>query len=161
MDFAGAIKDAFVRYVRFDGVSSRSAFWYWRLFVALVSMVGNIIAPISVLVTIALVLPDTAVGIRRSRDAGFSAWFQLLWLLPVAAFIWRWNDVVVALQNTSIDLETATDEQLVDYVTQVAPPVLEAIAPGFVLLGLISLFFLVTWLLPTKTAAQGNRLVKQ
>lgn len=161
MDFAGAIKDGFVRYARFDGVSSRSAFWYWRLFVALVSMVSNLIAPLSLLVTLALVIPDTAVGIRRSRDAGFSAWFQLLWFLPVAAFVWRWNEIVAVFQISSIDPETATDEQILEYVSTVAPQVLEAIAPGIVLLGLISLFFLVTWLMPTKTAEKGNRLVRQ
>lgn len=161
MDFAGAIKDGFVRYARFNGVSSRSAFWYWRLFVLLVSFVGNLVAPLSLLISVALVIPDTAIGIRRSRDAGFSAWLQLLWLVPVAGFAWRWNDVVTTLQSASLDINTATDEQLIDYISTVTPGVLEALAPGFITLGLISIFFLVTWILPTKTAAQGNRLVKQ
>ena len=161
MDFAGAIKDGFVRYARFNGVSSRSAFWYWRLFVFLLSFVGNLIAPLSLLISVALFIPDTAIGIRRSRDAGFSAWYQLLWLVPVAAFVWRWNDVVATVQSASIDINTATDQQLIDYFSAVAPGVLEAIAPGFITLGLVSIFFLITWILPTKTAAQGNRLVKQ
>ena len=155
MDFAGAIKEAFKNYANFRGVASRAAFWYWRLFVFIVSLATTFIPFVGTLASAAFFLPDLAVGIRRSRDAGFSAWLQLLWLIPFGSIFYAVPQLVVAVQNNPIDIETASDEELLKLLSDLAP----ALLPIFLTLAAVSTFFLVTYLMPTKTAAQGNKYV--
>ena len=159
MDFAAAIKAGFKNYSNFRGVASRSAFWYWRLFVVLVSVATTFVPVLGQIASLGLVIPDTAVGIRRSRDAGISAWWQLLWIVPTAFLMWKFQAIIqwtTALAVGSFDPDTATDEQLLTwhggFVDAFGPWLLSTIA--------VQLFFFITWLLPTKTAAQGNKLVK-
>jgi uncharacterized membrane protein YhaH (DUF805 family) len=104
----------------------------------------------------AIFLPDLAVSIRRSRDAGFSAWFMMLWFAPVVAIFMVVGDLVTYFTGLDFNIETATDEQLLS----VLPAVLAIFAPVIVVYGAVSLFFLITWLMPTKTREQGNKLVK-
>ena len=98
MTFAGAVKEGLTRYVDFRGVSSRPAFWYWRLFVFLVSLVcsvidqvaakqlgfdSNMFIPLEALTALAFLLPDLAVTARRLHDVGRSAWLMLWQLVPI------------------------------------------------------------------------------
>ena len=156
MDFAGAIKAAFQNYANFRGVASRAAFWYWRLFLFIVSIATTFIPLLGTLTSIAFLLPDLAVGIRRSRDAGFSAWLQLLWLIPFGSIFYAVPQLVVVAQNNQMDFENATDAELLQLLSQLVPAVL----PILLTFAAVSIFFLVTYLMPTKTAAQGNKYVK-
>ena len=155
MDFAGAIKEAFKNYANFRGVASRAAFWYWRLFVFIVSLATTFIPVLGTLASAAFFLPDLAVGIRRSRDAGFSAWLQLLWLIPFGSIFYAVPQLVVVAQNNQLDFDTATDAEMLQLLSQLAP----ALLPVFMTFAAVSIFFLVTYLMPTKTAAQGNKYV--
>jgi uncharacterized membrane protein YhaH (DUF805 family) len=115
MDFAAAIKAGLKNYGNFRGVASRPAYWYWRLFVLLVSVATTFVPVVGQLASLLLVLPDTSIGIRRSRDAGFSAWWQLLWLAPVALIVWKFQAIsqwFTALAVGAFDPQTATDEQV-------------------------------------------------
>ncbi len=87
MGFTEAISSGFSNYATFSGRSSRSAYWYWVLFVILADIVALIVdgvvgsAPVVYsLVALALVLPGLAVGVRRLHDSDKSAW-NLLWVL--------------------------------------------------------------------------------
>jgi uncharacterized membrane protein YhaH (DUF805 family) len=93
MTFVEAIKDGFGKYVTFSGRSSRSAYWYWFLFAVIVAVVATIIdiaigsRIISVIVTLALLLPGIAVGIRRLHDTGRSGWWMLIGLVPFGGIV--------------------------------------------------------------------------
>jgi uncharacterized membrane protein YhaH (DUF805 family) len=156
MDFAGAIKAGFQNYANFRGVASRSAFWYWRLFIAIVNVGTTFIPLVGQIASLGLFLPDLAVSIRRSRDAGFSAWLQLLWLIPTGFGLFTLPAAFAYGANHPINFDTASDTQLVAWIT----PLVEMALPAFLTALAVQLFFFITYLLPTKTAEQGNKLIK-
>ncbi len=97
-----AVRTALSKYATFTGRASRPEFWWWVLAVFLILIVtqlidGAIIAPIlgfsafqpeggqplSVLVSLGLILPNIAVGVRRLHDTGRSGWWILIGLIPV------------------------------------------------------------------------------
>jgi uncharacterized membrane protein YhaH (DUF805 family) len=88
MDFVTAIKTVFGKYVDFNGRALRSEFWYFQLFMLIVSAVVNaVFEPLGIVVGLAVLLPNLAVGARRLHDTGRSGWWQLLLLLPVIGVI--------------------------------------------------------------------------
>jgi uncharacterized membrane protein YhaH (DUF805 family) len=109
MSFIDAIKVAFRKYADFNGRATRSEFWWFYLFTALVLSAGYLVqvfisltqlvlrdnyvtAFVGLLsfvismgmlgVGIALMIPLLAVGCRRLHDRGQSGWLQLLLLVP-------------------------------------------------------------------------------
>ena len=156
MDFAGAIKAGFQNYANFRGVASRAAFWYWRLFLFIVNIATTFIPVVGTMASLALALPDLTITIRRSRDAGFSAWLQLLWLAPLGLFVSAFPSIVDIAQQNRIDFETASDAEI---ASAVLPALVPAI-PSVIALLAVQLFFFVTFLLPTRTKEQGNQYVK-
>jgi uncharacterized membrane protein YhaH (DUF805 family) len=90
MDFAGAIKNGFRNYARSTGRASRSEYWYWTLFSALVSIAGGIIdmaifgsdsgnGLVGPLLGLALIAPDVSVTIRRLHDLDRKwQWFLII-----------------------------------------------------------------------------------
>src|SRR6185436_4072398 len=88
-------------YATFSGRSSRSAYWYWVLFAFIVGVVATIIdiaigsRIVSVITSLALLLPGLAVTVRRLHDIGRSGWWVLIVLVP---FIGAIVLIVFALQ---------------------------------------------------------------
>ena len=110
MTFGESISTCFSKYAAFEGRASRSEFWWFYLFVVLVSIVGyipflifaglgagadsgssmaglfGILGVIWMIiwfvVIIALYIPFLAVGCRRLHDRGQSGWLQLLLFVP-------------------------------------------------------------------------------
>ena len=104
--FAGAIARGFKKYSVFTGRASRSEFWWWYLFINLVTFVlgfvgifttsragdgtlGNLLLIIGLVSIILLmvfalgtIVPSLALGGRRLHDAGYSGLFMLLVLIP-------------------------------------------------------------------------------
>ncbi len=89
MDFVTAIKTCFAKYVGFAGRAPRSEYWYFTLFLVVVSIalasagldqVGNFFS-------VATLLPSLAVGVRRLHDTGRSGWWLLLLLVPLVGMI--------------------------------------------------------------------------
>jgi uncharacterized membrane protein YhaH (DUF805 family) len=93
MTFVGAVKDGFSKYVTFSGRSSRSAYWYWALFAFIVAVVATLLdlaigsQVVSIITTLALLLPGLAVGVRRLHDVGRSGWWILIALIPLVGAI--------------------------------------------------------------------------
>jgi uncharacterized membrane protein YhaH (DUF805 family) len=110
MSFFDAIKTVFRKYAEFEGRASRSEFWWFALFSALVSsalstlfvpsfgggrfddgaftmpMVGGY-PNLAGVWGIVVLLPSLAVTVRRLRDAGHR-WTEIFWiLLPIAGAI--------------------------------------------------------------------------
>ena len=88
MTFGESISVCFKKYVGFDGRAARSEFWWFALFTFLVSLALGIISQsLSSLFSLAVLLPSLAAGSRRLHDTDRSAWFLLLWLVPVIGWI--------------------------------------------------------------------------
>jgi uncharacterized membrane protein YhaH (DUF805 family) len=88
MTFVESIRTCLTKYVDFNGVASRSEFWWFILFVFIVSIVLNWISPlIGGLFGLAMLLPELAAGARRLHDTGKSGWLQLLLLIPIIGII--------------------------------------------------------------------------
>ena len=88
MNFGQAIASGFQNYVNFSGRAPRSEFWFWTLFVILVSIAtsavdiilfpGSAVGPLNTLTSLALFLPGLAVSIRRLHDLDRTGWWLLL-----------------------------------------------------------------------------------
>ena len=88
MTFAESVRTCFSKYVDFNGVASRSEFWWFMLFAFIVAVVLTLVSlTLANVVALGLLLPQLAVGARRLHDTGKSGWWQLLLLLPVIGLI--------------------------------------------------------------------------
>ncbi|MGD1886242.1 MAG: DUF805 domain-containing protein [Cohaesibacteraceae bacterium] len=97
--FADVIKTVFGRYVQFQGRARRSEYWYWVLFIVLVSIglafvAGAIfgfdetdLAIFGPIFSLATFVPSLAVGFRRMHDIGRTAWWLLIGLIPLIGTI--------------------------------------------------------------------------
>ena len=91
MTFGQSVKTCFTKYVGFQGLASRSEYWWWFLFEAVIYAASGVIlasdpspglGALSGLIVLALILPSLAVSVRRLRDAGFSPWLILIGIIP-------------------------------------------------------------------------------
>ena len=88
MTFAESVSTCLKKYVDFNGVASRSEFWWFILFVFIVAVVLGWASPLLAnIFGLAMLLPELAVGARRLHDTGRSGWWQLLLLIPVIGVI--------------------------------------------------------------------------
>lgn len=92
MSFTQAVSSVFSKYATFSGRARRSEFWYWVLFVVLLSVVASVLdsvlklkvvegSPygwITLIVSLALIIPGIAVTVRRLHDTDRSGWWYLL-----------------------------------------------------------------------------------
>ncbi len=104
MGFITAIKTVFSKYVVFQGRARRSEFWWWVLFVWIVTFIANLldgmlnldmkimadengvmqsvplysVGWISIIVALALFLPSVAVSVRRLHDIDRTGWWWWL-----------------------------------------------------------------------------------
>ncbi len=94
--FQEAIRRALNKYAVFRGRASRSEYWWFALFNILVSIAAGILdsvlfgnenSVLNALATLALLLPSLAVSARRLHDIDRTAWWLLLWLVPVIGWI--------------------------------------------------------------------------
>jgi uncharacterized membrane protein YhaH (DUF805 family) len=115
MSFGTSVRTCFKKYAAFDGRASRSEFWWFYLFVRIVTFVaiipgyvlmiagaattskganpgglfwiGLILLILGSLVSLVFLLPELAVGCRRLHDRGQSGWLQLLLLVPCGSIV--------------------------------------------------------------------------
>ncbi|MEW6707524.1 MAG: DUF805 domain-containing protein [Pseudomonadota bacterium] len=89
MDFSQAVRTCISKYADFNGRASRSEYWWFFLFVFLVSvLLGFVSDVLSGLFCLGMLLPSVAAAARRLHDTDRSGWWQLIWLLPVIGWIW-------------------------------------------------------------------------
>ena len=106
MTFIDAIKNCFVKYVHFSGRSTRSEYWYFFLFVVLLSSCMDIVdatisgetiwsyrglyGPAQLIFQILIFLPVIAVSVRRLHDVNKSGWWILLSLTIIGLIPLLW-----------------------------------------------------------------------
>lgn len=87
MDFGTAIKTCFAKYATFEGRARRSEFWFWWLFTFIVSIVLGWIPIIGWIISLAFIIPNISVAVRRLHDTGRSGWWWWIGLLPIVGLI--------------------------------------------------------------------------
>lgn len=104
MSFVESITTVVVqKYCDFNGRARRSEYWWFCLANAILSGVlssfaqkSTIVAVISVIVSLALLLPGLGVAVRRLHDIGKSGWFVLFALIPcvgaIILIVWNCKD---------------------------------------------------------------------
>ncbi|MCS0493795.1 DUF805 domain-containing protein [Ancylobacter sp. MQZ15Z-1] len=106
LEFGESISSVLSKYATFHGRAPRSEYWWWVLFTILVQAATGILdaalfdnygliahhgargfTPLSSLAGLAMLLPSLAVGARRFHDMGRSAWWLLIGLTGIGAFV--------------------------------------------------------------------------
>jgi uncharacterized membrane protein YhaH (DUF805 family) len=98
LGFTDAISLCFRKYVTFSGRAGRSEFWYFMLFIFVAGVVATIldltsfggqndIMPINTIFTLAVILPELSVSVRRLHDTDRSGWWVLISLIPLIGII--------------------------------------------------------------------------
>ena len=157
--FGNAVKRFFKKYTVFSGRASRREFWWVILFFVLcniaIGFVGGMFmlvsaaipTVLSVLWTLATIVPYLAVAVRRLHDSNKSGWWVLLPGIPyVISEIINYTVLVPAtdqLTNTMMDVASGLDE---DVATQMFVNQLGAMAGPSVFGSLCGLIFLVSGL---------------
>ena len=86
MTFIEAISSGFKKYIEFKGRASLSEYWWFSLFVFLVSLIGDLLDSSGVatlLLMTAMLIPHCAVGARRLHDTNRSGWWLLISLTVI------------------------------------------------------------------------------
>lgn len=88
MSFQESIRVCFTKYADFTGRAGRSEYWWFFLFIVLVSLAASMISTtLSAVFSLATVLPSVAVATRRLHDTARSGWWQLICIVPVIGII--------------------------------------------------------------------------
>jgi uncharacterized membrane protein YhaH (DUF805 family) len=95
MSFVESIQTVLTKYCDFTGRARRSEYWWFALANTVLSMilsvlgrnVSTVFTIISVIVSLALLLPSLGVAIRRLHDTGRSGWWFLLVFTCVGAIV--------------------------------------------------------------------------
>ena len=97
MNIVEATKLFFTRYTDFNGRSRRSEYWWAYLSITVISAVLTaVLGELAYIWTLATLVPQTAVSVRRLHDIGKSGWFYLIGLIPLAGpiilLVWMCKD---------------------------------------------------------------------
>jgi uncharacterized membrane protein YhaH (DUF805 family) len=87
MTFTESISTVFRKYATFTGTASRSEFWWFWLFVMVVSILLSRSDVLGAAFGLATLVPQLSVGCRRLHDTDRSGWWQLLWFVPIIGWI--------------------------------------------------------------------------
>jgi uncharacterized membrane protein YhaH (DUF805 family) len=88
MTFQDSIKVCFTKFADFNGRASRSEYWWFVLFIVLVSAAISMVSQtLSGVFSLATLLPSIAAAARRLHDTNRSGWWQLIAFVPVVGLI--------------------------------------------------------------------------
>lgn len=100
MNFGQAVSSVFSKYASMQGRASRSEYWYWYLFNFLVTLIpaiwfgvessskeGFIGTLLFILISLALLIPNITVEVRRLHDSNRSGGWWWIRLVPFAGSI--------------------------------------------------------------------------
>lgn len=175
MSFADAVVAGFKNYFNFKGRASRSEFWYWVLFTVLLGIVLGTLesiiwpapmastdwmqnldmtfsqpTPLSNISSLLLLIPNLSVTARRFHDAGFSAKWLLLQLVPLAYGIFAMVGAIAVILNAEGREFTSEDLMAIIFLA----------VPILALFLVIVVIYLVFALKPTRSFYDGNKYVE-
>ena len=88
MTFQESIRVCFSKYADFSGRADRSEYWWFVLFIIIVSLATSMLSSVlSGLFSLGTLLPSIAVATRRLHDTDRSGWWQLILFIPVIGAI--------------------------------------------------------------------------
>lgn len=89
MDFVTALKTCLLeKYVTFSGRARRSEYWFFYLFWLIVYIALSTVSEgLAGLFSLATLLPNISVGVRRLHDLDKSGWWLLLGIIPIIGWI--------------------------------------------------------------------------
>ena len=98
MSFTSAISVCFSKYFTFSGRAQRSEYWYFYLFIVIISIVTTVIdsmmgvtmgevGPVNTIAQLLILIPMFAAGCRRLHDIGKSGWWWLIMLTGIGVFV--------------------------------------------------------------------------
>ena len=176
MSFVGAISSGFKNFVNFKGKASRSQYWYWVLFTLLLALVLGTIegviwptaattgdpvtdiqslstdfTPLTTISSLVLFLPNLSILARRLHDAGFSAKWLFLIIVPAGYPIFA-TIGSIALINDYPSGQEFSPELLMSLVF--------LIVPILALAAIVFIIFLVLVLKTSKSFYDGNKYVE-
>ena len=106
MTFQEAVKVCFSKYADFSGRASRAEYWWFFLFILLVSAATSLFSnTLSGLFSLATLVPSIAAAARRLHDTNRSGWWQLIVLVPVVGLVVL---IVFLAQEGKGELPTST-----------------------------------------------------
>lgn len=182
MTFADAIVSGFKNYANFKGKATRAEFWYWVLFTILLSLVLGTLetviwpaepvnsedlsvilqsafsapTPLTSLANLVLFIPGLAVTARRFHDAGFSAKWLLLLLVPAIYAIFAVIGALAITWSFFTDQAPAGADIPVESLMTIIFLVAPIFALGFAVFVIHTIFALK----PSRSFYDGNKYVE-
>ena len=88
MTFQESVRVCLSKYADFTGRATRSEYWWFFLFILLVSAAISMVShTLSGLFSLATLLPSIAAAARRLHDTNRSGWWQLIIVVPVIGLV--------------------------------------------------------------------------
>ncbi len=153
MDPVTAIKTCFKKYFDFKGRARRSEFWWFMLFLVVVSSVLTFlsglvpaISYLSALFSLAVLIPELSALTRRLHDTGRSGWWVALIALFVLGFYGTFGYILGPNLAMMGDIDPLGMAELVAGAIQGAPAaatVMACCSLGTLLLSIIILIFAI------------------
>ena len=87
MNFVESIQTCYKKFFDFSGRASKSEYWWFQLYNAIIYVLtfifqGDLVLLFSILIIVNLI-PVYAVGVRRIHDSDKSGWLVLISLIPL------------------------------------------------------------------------------
>jgi uncharacterized membrane protein YhaH (DUF805 family) len=93
VNFVEAVQSVLSKYAVFSGRARRSEYWWFALFNIILSVVTTVVdraignPALGLIVSLGLLLPSIAVGVRRLHDTDRSGWWMFIALVPLVGAI--------------------------------------------------------------------------
>jgi uncharacterized membrane protein YhaH (DUF805 family) len=88
MQLVEAVRTALSKYTDFTGRANRPEYWWFFLAAFLASLVVSAVSDtLGFVLSLAIIVPGLAAGVRRLHDTGRSGWWYLIVFIPIVGGI--------------------------------------------------------------------------
>ncbi|MBR5725231.1 MAG: DUF805 domain-containing protein [Muribaculaceae bacterium] len=158
MDPVTAVKTCLKKYFDFKGRARRSEYWWFMLFVAIVSSVfnyGGLLVPalsfVGALCSLVFIIPQFAAMTRRLHDTGRSGWWVLLLAVLSLVMLGALVKVLTPIASQMLEVtDTLTQAQMMADAIQASPAASTIMFSCGLVAGLFGLITFIFTLLDSK-----------